>query len=492
MSSKQKLIKNSFFSFLQIFITGIGLLIVYSFVLRKLGQAELGVWSIITALPTTITAVGTGVSGCILKYVPEYNVGKEVKKINSLFISGFTLNLITSVIIVFLGISFEVKILDLLLNTTKYPSAYLSYFEISLMTLVLNVINSIFFSLFDGLQYTYLKNNIIIIGVITLVILVIGITPLLGLKAIFISQMIQSALVFCMMFFYSVKKKFIEFKLFELSASNIFLFIKEGKKFQTISISLILFEPVTKYYLNKYFNISIVGLYDFVNRIILQFRTLIVGAMQVLIPYVTDRKSSGELNINLFYPNIFKLASLIGAVLFSLINVAVFFIVENFKFNNGGEVILMTLTLSVAYYVNVLSSLGYFVLWGLSRFRHIILSHLLMIFTNYLIYEVVGMHLSEKWSVLPVSLSILVSSIYIYFIFKHEFRETEIRFRPKDISIFIASLLALIMSILLMTFAYSGIFHLYNFIFFSIIFAFLIFYNDFIIDTFKVRFGRIK
>jgi len=102
------------------------------------------------------------------------------------------------------------------------------------------------------------------------------------------------------------------------------------------------------------------------------------------------------------------------------------------------------------------------------------------------------MYLSEGWSVLPVSLSILISSIYTYFIFKYEFRKIRIHFMRKDIFIFVSALLALILSLFFMSLGYSGIFHLYNFIFFSIVFAFLVFYNDFIMDSLNVSIGRIK
>ena len=81
---KNIVVKNSVFSVLQIILSTLCYVVIYYLILHKLGKTELGVWSIITSLPIAISVFGSGVSGCVLRYIPVYNVQKDKKAFNEI------------------------------------------------------------------------------------------------------------------------------------------------------------------------------------------------------------------------------------------------------------------------------------------------------------------------------------------------------------------------------------------------------------------------
>lgn len=487
-----KLLTNSIFSFLLVLLNSISYLLIYLLIIEYLGQSQLGLWVLITAIPTAVASFGTGVSGCLLKFIPEYHVQNDIKKINSLFFSGLVFNLIISVIISVICFIGNKSLLSFILDISIVPDEYAKYFKIALVTLVFNILNSVIYAIYDGMQLTYLKNKFLIVGLLVLLFITVLSISKFGLLSIFFAQLIQSIFIFLCLLFYLIKLNFININLFTVSKNDIKLFFKIGHNFQIISLTLIFFEPITKYFLNKYTGLSIVGIFELANKILLQLRTLLVASMQVLIPYITHKKALGDLNVDEIFTKLFKISSLIAAFLFTIVLFTLIVIYEKFDFQNGTVFIQMAFLLAIAYYINTVTSVSYFIFWGLSYFNIIVFSHLILIIINISFFFILHNYLSGGFWILPMVLSLIISSLYTHIKFKIKFPNIYIGLTKNEIVFYILTIGSISLSYIGFIFQKSIQYQLINLAFVFVLQISLLLTNSFLRENILIIFSRRK
>lgn len=493
--STNKLVSNSVYSFLQVLLNSISYLLVYLLVIKNLGQSKLGLWVIITALPAAVSSFGTGVSGCILKNIPEHHIQKDFKRINSLFCTGLLVNLIFSLIFCAICFINYKQLLSFILDITIVPDEYALFFKVSLITLVFNILNSVIYSVYDGLQLTYLKNKFLIVGLLLLVLLSFIFIPSQGLLSIFFAQLIQSVFIFFSLLIFLFNLKLIRIKFLTISKKDLRLFFSVGHNFQFISLTLVFFEPITKYFLNKYTGLSIVGIFELANRVLIQLRTLLVASMQVLIPYITHMNALGELSVDKIFQKLFRLSSLLAAPLFTMAFLFLVVASKQFYFENGLVFIQMALLLSIAYYINTVTSISYFILWGLSYFKSLVLSHLILIVLNVSTFYLLQNYLSGGFWIFPMAISLVISSLYTQISFNIKFPKIKISFPLKEIAFYLISLISILVAYFGVIFDKSLLFHVINMFFVIVLNSYILLSNEFLRDNFKIiisRFLRLK
>lgn len=476
---KNTLVKNSLFSILQIVLSTLSYVVIYFLILHRLGKPELGVWSIITSLPIAISVFGSGVSGCVLRYIPVYNVKNDKKAFNEILFNGILFNVLFGGIIVVLGYFFSSEILRFLFSEKSLPLRYIPLFHLSLLTFYFNFISSVLLFAIDGLQLIYLRNKIVIYCAVLFCFIATFFIYYWDLKGILLAQLIQSVLLLLFAFAVIVKVQLFDVSFFKFNKIYFKLFLTYGQGFQAISISILIFEPLTKYFLNKYFNLSTVGIYDLVSRAVTQIRVLIVSAVQVITPLVSKNHEENELNIQDIYSKTIRGASLLSFVLFSSLICFGMIIISYLDKNNSNQYLFITLLLCISYYYNIIASTAYSILIGLGKLKNIIFSHFLLSILNILFFLLFGEHLLNSFIILPTALALIISSVYLIIIFEKKYNIKNESIEKSDLYIRIMSLFTIILTTFFVLFQFNFRILLILFLVHSIMLLNLIIKNDF-------------
>lgn len=482
---KNIVLKNSIFSVLQIVLSTFSYVVIYYLILHKLGKTELGVWSIITSLPIAISVFGSGVSGCVLRYTPVYNVQKDKKAFNEIIFNGLIFNAVFGGLIVVLGCFFTSQILRFIFSVETLPFRYIYLFRLSLFTFFINFISSIMLFALDGLQLIFLRNKIVIFCSVLFCIMASVFINYWDLKGILIAQFFQAVFILLFSSLVIFKVKLFDFSYLKFNKFYLKLFFTYGQGFQFISITVLLFEPITKYFLNKYFNLSVVGVYDLVSRAVTQIRILIVSAVQVITPLVSKNNEERQLDVNEIYKKTIRGASLLSFALYSSTICSSMVFVVYFDSANINQYLLISILLCVSYHFNIKASIAYSILMGLGNLKSIIISHILSSALNILLFLWLGKYLMDSIIALPTALAIIISSEYLIYTFKNDFKIVDMKITSSDLKIKLLSISSIVFTVLVVTYSINILVLIVLFILHSLILLWLIMNNDFFISVFK-------
>jgi len=132
-------------SYLQLFINTVLGILVISFLTRKLGQAEYGLYAIVGAFTATLTIMDMGLSNCVIRFVVGYRARQD-KETEASFIA------------VILFLYFIISILAFLFGL--YLRSYIPMlFKRSLTSEELSKANLMFIILFFNISFTLLFNS---------------------------------------------------------------------------------------------------------------------------------------------------------------------------------------------------------------------------------------------------------------------------------------------------------------------------------------------
>ncbi|HXH99785.1 MAG TPA: MATE family efflux transporter [Sphingobacteriaceae bacterium] len=476
------IVRNGFFSVVQIVISSLSYVIVYYMVLSRTGKAELGMWSLITSIPAAFTVFGSGVSGCLLRYIPVYIARGEPLQFNRILASGTLFNFILGLVISAAGYIFSEPIIRFMFDIARVPVLYKEVFHLTLITFFLNFISSVFLFSLDGLQLIYKRNIIIMAASVFFCICCLLFIPLMGLKGLLYAQTVQAAVIFFSAWIILKSSK--PFNMAELrpDKAHIKLFFTYGQDFQYISLSILLFDPLTKYFLNRYFSLSAVGIYDIVNRAITQIRMVLVNAIQVIIPVVSKRSEEKSLDVEHLYSKALRGAAFLSILSYSILICISIPIVYLLDHKDLGFYIIFLVCLSFAYIINIIAAPAYSILMGLGKLNHIVISHLISTGLNIILFLLLQYKPLPEWMVLPPLFAISVSSFYILNQFHAEYRTIKVKVLHEDLGPYILSVLAVLSTILIykMDFDITWLYILNLLYLFPL--AFMLFRNTFLIS----------
>lgn len=423
-NDNKRILKNGFFSTVQICVSTASYILIYYLVISKLGKDHLGAWSIITSIPTALTVFGSGVSGCILRYVPIYISQSDTKKFNQIIFNGTLFNALLAGVIVIIGYQFSSPILRTLLSRNTIPELYLNVFQVTLITFFLNFISTVFLYSIDGLQLIYKKNVIVMISSIVFCVASGVFIHTWGLMGLIYAQITQASVVLILALYVLIREECFHLGELTFSRSHMKIFLTFGQSFQYISLSILIFEPITKFFLNKYFNLSTVGIYEVVNRMITQVRNVIVNAVQVITPVVAKQEEERTLNINELYSKAVRGSALLSALSFSTLIIFVVPTVSLMDPEHFRYYLIFLIFLSIASICNVLCATAYSIYAGLGKMKSIVISHVLSTTLNICLFELLRYKPIPELMILPPAFAISISSLYIIYRFKKEYQTT--------------------------------------------------------------------
>jgi O-antigen/teichoic acid export membrane protein len=302
---------------------------------------------------------------------------------------------------------------DISLALSILPYAFLAVWLMSII--------SIFQASLDGFQRSDIRSVILIGDGILNLILCFLLIPRYGLMGAAYARVFDNFAIMIVSWVFVRKQNSLmpffpsswDKKIFK----EIFVY---GCNFQIITLTAILYDPITKGLLAKFGGISAVGYYEMANKLILQFRALIVSINQVLIPAFANLKEIGPQKVYQVYLISYRLIFYLSVPLFALIMVSLPLICQLWIGRHEPNFILFGGLLIIGWLFNIFNVPAYFAFLGVGDLRWNLISHIFISILNIslgalwgYLYDGIGVVMAWMFS-----LSLGSSVVYISFHFK--------------------------------------------------------------------------
>jgi len=385
--------------------------IVYALINKNLGKEFLGVWSLVVAATSIGQISNLGFSNSLVRYLPTMILKNQKEDINKMIGTiNFTNLIITLPLLILLY--FPAVFYATYLLSPSQLLIFKSIIPLSMGALFINNLFSVYSYLLDAMQKYYLRCIVQITGWVFFLVLSVFFMPRYGLygiaMAFFIQYLVQFGMVLLVIYFKKLLPKVAPFHFDKKSFQIVSSF---GLKSQSISILVIFFDPLVKFFITKNIGLLATANYEIGNKIVMQARNLLVSANQVIIPKIVIQKESGTENHyfeGILAKNIFFSISA-GMLLLLFTPLAVYF----FSSEHDNTLILCTIILNVGWVCNMITSVHYYCSIGLDKIGRLVLYHLTLSLIVIVLYFFLNhySHLTVLYYAVP-SVALFVGSIY--------------------------------------------------------------------------------
>lgn len=427
---KDRLIINATLSILQVVLTGLIYFILYSVLLKTLGTAKLGIWSLILSTTSIANLAYLGLASSLVKFIAMCSPKTDLIKINLLIGTGF------------FSISIFIAILCLLMYVVGYfllptvlindeLSEGMAILPWSLLSLWITGLAGVFLSALDGLHWSSMRSLVYIISSIFFLILGCLFVQLWGLKGMAYAQIMQAISTFCLAVFF-VKKILKKFSFFLMRWDKIIFkqIFKYSAELHVIGVFQLLYDPISKFLLSKYGGLDFVGFYELAYRLVMQIRSLIVSANQVIVPMVSHlTKGEGEKQ-DTSYLKVLNIVILFAFTIFTILIVLAPYI--SFYWIGHYEKIFLfsMLVLTIGYFFNTIATPAYFSNMGIGDLKGNLLSQIVIALINVLLGVLLGYSLGGWGVILAWGISLVVGA-FITGIYYHTKYNVVLDFKTK-------------------------------------------------------------
>lgn len=444
---KNKIFFNAISSLLQVIIVTIVYFILYKYLIKKIGIEQLGIWSLILASTSVLNISNMGFSSSVIKYVAKYNTLKETNTITEVIQTSLvTVTIISGLVLLFL-LPFANYILKFIIPI-DYLNLSLAILPFSLLSLWLSIISGIFAATLDGFQRFEIKNAILTFCSILYLGLAIILVPVYGLFGVVYAQILQVLINFILNLI-AVKKIFPEYPLIKYRWNKTIFkeIFNYSIKFQAITITQLLYDPITKSLITKFGGLEATGYYEMASRLVIRSRSLIISANQVLVPtYATIYEESIDDVKSLYKRNLNYVLFLSIPLFIFLISVApiisVLWIGHYEKY-----FVIFLVVLTIAWGINIYSVPAYFANLGIGELNWNLISHVMIGVLNFILGLIMGYLGGALNVVYAWGIALIIGSLIIPINLHHNLNlNFSFFFTKENINLILSNLIAIILS----------------------------------------------
>jgi len=361
--SDNRLSRNAFMAVIQVVVAGAALFLLYRYLLRTLGSELVGVWAIVLATASASRISEMGFTASAVKYTAKYIARDEKNKASAVIqTTVITIGVVLACVLAG-GYPLFVFLIEKII-TSHAPSA-LAILPYSLASVWIAAVSGVFLSGLDGCQRIDLRVLVTMLATILLLVLTWVWVPEHGLIGLAWAQIGQGLLL---LLFGGVllRRELPSLPVFSLKW-NYSLFremFRYGFNFQVISIFGMLVDPVTKALMAKFGGLSSVAYYEMANRMVTQFRSLLVSANQVVVPKVANLHENTPEAIRKLYLDSYRVIFFLAIPLFAGVIAVTPLASELWIGHYEQDFIVYATILSSIYWFNTLTGPAYFVNLG--------------------------------------------------------------------------------------------------------------------------------
>lgn len=376
MKRNHTVTRNAVCAAIQVVISGTVLFLLYRYLLQAIGPEKLGVWAIVLATASASRLSELGFGGSAVKFVAKYIArGEKEKAVAVVQTTVITVGFILACVLV-VGYPLIVWLMVKIIPATHSPDA-LEILPYALVSVWTGAVAGVFLSGLDGCQRADLRSLVSMLGAVLFLAFTWLLVPQYGLIGLACAQIAQGASLFLMSLML-LKRRLPKLPLFPcLWQYSIFReMLRYGINFQISSVAAMLFEPTTKALMVKFGGLTMTAYYEMANRMVMQFRLLLVSANQVMVPHVADLQENAPEKIRNAYCNSYRVLFFLALPLFAGIASIAPLASQIWIGRYEQAFVRFSLFLLAGHWLNTLTGPAYFFNLGIGSLRWNTFSHL--------------------------------------------------------------------------------------------------------------------
>ncbi len=353
------------------------LVLLYRYLVNRVGIDNLGIWSIVLAVVSVARISEIGFGGSIVKYVAAYHSqGNKVATAELLQTAAISVGVLVALFI-FIAYPLLRLVLPYVLPDVGLDAAQ-NILPYCLVSLWLTSIAEIWMNALDAFFHSELRAVAMIFGSVAFFFFAMLGVSRYGLVGLAIAQVIQSAILVSIG--WAILRKVLP-TLPVIPMQWNYMRFKEmigyGIRFQTNFVMTLLFIPATKLLIGRLGGLSSAGYFEMAQQIVLKIRAIVVDSNRVIVPVYASMEAIEQDVHNLYRNNTKNLFFFITPV-FSVFIAMIPAICEIWIGSLQPQFIVMSSWIAFAWFINIVSSPAYFAYLGKGNLYWVVFSHIAM------------------------------------------------------------------------------------------------------------------
>lgn len=412
--------RNAGMAVIQTLVSGGALFLLYRYLLREIGSDQVGVWAIVLATASASRISEMGFAGSAVKFTAQYIArGESDRAAEIIQTTVITIGLMLAGM---LAIGYPVI---LLLMAKIVPAGHLraayAILPYALVSVWIGAVAGVFSAGLEGCQRVDLRAWVSMVSTVVFLGLTWQFVPNYGLTGLAWAQIGQGVAMLAgnrlllqrelpvLPLFSCVWR----YKLFREM-------LRYGANFQVTSIFAMLFEPATKALMANFGGLSLTAYYEMANRMVLQGRSLLVAANQVVVPAIAAQHEREPETIRHMYRESYRMVFFLALPLYAGITAVAPLVSELWIGHYEPAFVRYTILLAAGFWLNTLAGPAYFINLGTGMLRWNTVSHVFIGILNGILGYVFGLLWGGDGVVLGYVLALVTGSCLVIFGYHHD------------------------------------------------------------------------
>jgi len=429
---KVRIFRNAGMVVAQVVVSGIVLLILFYFLLRTIGAVQVGIWSVVLATASAARLSELGLSGGVVKFVAQYLARPNQNKAGDV-VETAALSIAALIGIVLIPAYPLIGWLLKHILPIASLSEALALLPFALASLWITAIGSVFLSGLDGIQRIDIRSLVLMASAGIYLALVVMLVPSHGLVGLAYAQVTQ-AIIIAVVSWLLLRRLLPTLPVFPYRWNRELFrgMFSYGLNFQFSSLVQMMLDPMTKALLSKFGGLDAVSYFEMANRMVLQFRSLLVSGNQVIVPVVAGMHEANPARIPNLYRDSYSLLLFLALPIYGGVVAAIPIISELWIGRYEASFVSFATLLTVGWFSNTLAGPAYFSNLGTGRLRWNTLSHVTMGLVNGVMGTMLGIMFGSIGVVIGFVTALFLGSSLVVIAYHMENRMVSISWLPRD------------------------------------------------------------
>ena len=456
--SLRRLSWNALAAMAQVVASAVLVFALYRFLLRQLGPAQLGVWSLVVASSAVARLGELGIGGGVTRFVAlDLGAGDGVRAVGTVGMSAVAIGGLSGVFCLVLQPVLHAG-LGHLITDPKLLEAARRLLPWTLAALWLASVAQVFLSALDACQRGDLRVAISLVataGQLGAAYLMVPAHGLVGLGPV---QFAQAGLTVALAVgALAATLRYPIRKWLALDRVRFLEVLHYGGSLQVSALVQLLFDPAVKILLTRLGGLSLTGYYEAASRAVVQCRAVVVAACQMLVPYLAHRLGGGELRSNQVtsaYRAAHAILMVVAIPYFALIAAALPLMLTVWLGRVDADFVALGLLCLAGWAINTLTVSAYMLYAATGRLRWTVSSHFVIGVLNLVLGGLGGWLFGGMGVVAGAMIALTIGSAIVSVAFHMEYRIPAREFVPPGSALLMGT--SLLGAVLLLTVQFHG------------------------------------
>lgn len=440
-----RLTRNAVMAVAQVVVSGGVLFLLYRYLLRTIGSEQVGIWAIVLATVSASRISEMGFTGSAVKYTAKYIARGDKNKASEVIqTTAVTIGVVLACVLAG-GYPLMTWMMGKLIPL-QHSSDALAILPYALASVWIGTVASVFLSGLDGCQRIDLRVLVSMSATALLWLLTLMFVPAHGLVGLAWAQIGQGLLM--LLGSWVLLRRELPSLPVLICKWRLSLFqemFRYGFNFQLISIFGMLIDPTTKMLMTKFGGLSTVAYYEMANRMVTQFRSLLVSANQVMVPHIANLHENAPEEISKIYLDSYRVIFFLSLPLYAGVAAVAPLAGELWIGHYEQGFVIYTALISMAYWFTTLTGPAYFINLGTGLLRWNTLEYLVMAPLNIALGYILGCFFGGEGVVLGYLLALIIGNSFVVLGYHRDYRIPLITLLPRESGrLFIACCIGLV------------------------------------------------